>query len=713
MVSAQAEVLWGGERFREMFGFPPDSRYPDASGDLVHPEDRSVPLDALATGRPVRYRIRNGSGRHVWVESTVTNCLEDPDVGGVVVVLRDVDALVSAEQALTALQRRGREVADLIAQAVLECDSDGVIRSSNAACAAMLGWPADELIGRRWSELMHPDDREFAKAAAAEASAGTFGPYEVRALRCDGTAVPVLAWTRPVAPVGQPDKHGWVTVFSDLTPTRALEAELSTARTNARRVAEHFALVLSSMGESLIEIDQTGTVLFANPRLSAMTGSGPDEVVGHSWLSLVHPEDATGVYATYAGRVLVPGDEVSYRTRLRTVDGSGLAVQVRANGFETLDGFRVVAVFSDVSELVSAQRELTGLLDRAAAAETRQRQVADTVAEGLVVISETDAVLYANPALCDLFGLRREQVIGRPWAELAARYLHEIHRADTFPGNGAGVAYRLRRGDGTERIVQVRSSTMRHATVPVQVKAISDITAIETARHKATAATEAKTAFVARVAHELRNPLQPIIGIADLLQQSETPSDVAGLAAMIDHAGGRMLRLIDDLVDLERLGLAKMPVACEPVALHEICREVAERAQYATPDRPITVAGDHRWVLGDHDRIDQLISGIVANAQRYATGPIDIAVHHDDGNDRVICRIADHGPGIPAPLREQAFEPFNRLGTQHPDSTGLGLAIARELVTAMNGTIGLDDTPGGGLTAEIDLPTTPARSTEG
>ena len=168
------------------------------------------------------------------------------------------------------------------------------------------------------------------------------------------------------------------------------------------------------------------------------------------------------------------------------------------------------------------------------------------------------------------------------------------------------------------------------------------------------------------------------------------------------HAGRSMVRLVDELVDLERLSLGVMAVEHRTVAVTELCRTLAARYRVAAPDQPITVTGDECDASADEGRVDQVLVGLIANALRYTRTPIEIDVHRT--GDRVVVTVADHGPGIPAHLRERAFVPFDRLDRTDRGGAGLGLAVAKRLVEAMDGTITLADTPGGGLTVVIDLP---------
>ena len=106
----------------------------------------------------------------------------------------------------------------------------------------------------------------------------------------------------------------------------------------------------------------------------------------------------------------------------------------------------------------------------------------------------------------------------------------------------------------------------------------------------------------------------------------------------------------------------------------------------------------------DPGLLERIVANLVGNAARHAGGPDPVAVRADLVDGRVRIEVVDHGPGVPADRRDRAFDAFQRLGDAAPGGVGLGLAVANGFTTALGGRLTLDETPGGGLTATVDLP---------
>lgn len=219
-----------------------------------------------------------------------------------------------------------------------------------------------------------------------------------------------------------------------------------------------------------------------------------------------------------------------------------------------------------------------------------------------------------------------------------------------------------------------------------------------------------RTAILAAVSHDLRTPLATIkASLASLRDPTVawTEPDHCDLLATADQAADQLDGLLSNLLDLSRLQTGVLTPLRGPVSVDE----VVYRALIGLPAEriDIDIADDLPLVDTDRGLLERVVANIVGNAVRHAPSDVPVRIlagEVDVGGQRVLqIRVVDHGPGVAAPDRDAMFAPFQRLGDSPSGSgIGLGLAVARGLAEAVDSSIEVDDTPGGGLTMIINVP---------
>jgi two-component system, OmpR family, sensor histidine kinase KdpD len=220
---------------------------------------------------------------------------------------------------------------------------------------------------------------------------------------------------------------------------------------------------------------------------------------------------------------------------------------------------------------------------------------------------------------------------------------------------------------------------------------------------------ELRTALLAAVSHDLRTPLASIkASVTSLLQRDvEWTTEATGeFLETIDEETDRLNSLVGNLLDMSRLQTGVMQLVMRDVGLEE----VVPRALDGLADRPAPVVLDLPETLprirADAPLLERAVANIVDNARSWSPGGECVRIEAGAVGDRVHLRVIDHGPGIPPEERELIFQPFQRLGDNPSNGTGvgLGLAVARGFVDAMGGELVVEDTPGGGVTMVLSLP---------
>jgi len=226
-----------------------------------------------------------------------------------------------------------------------------------------------------------------------------------------------------------------------------------------------------------------------------------------------------------------------------------------------------------------------------------------------------------------------------------------------------------------------------------------------------------KDEFLGQVSHELRTPLTIIHGYSELMADGLLSGDdlVRQTADEIHTSSALMLRLVDDLLDTSRLDAGRIQLRAETVDLSGWLGRLAAGYGQATPSHPVVadLPAELPPVLADLDRLGQVMNNLLSNATRYSAAGSLIRVTAGVAGDAVQIEVIDQGPGIAPEDCERIFEKFYRGkhgATLAVRGTGLGLAVARQLVEAHGGRIGVHSTPGRGSTFWVRLPLAAAPS---
>ncbi|MEJ2217655.1 MAG: PAS domain S-box protein [Gemmatimonadota bacterium] len=357
--------------------------------------------------------------------------------------------------------------------------------------------------------------------------------------------------------------------------------------------------------------------------------------------------------------------------------------------------------------------------------EERYRFVAESASDGIITIDADAVILFANRAAEKIFGQNITEMVGRPLAD----YIPERHRAEqgealiryldtvitSNPQNALQLAG-LRRG-GREVALEVTFGEYVKSGEHVFTGIVRDVTErkrveqiLKRAKEEAERANQAKSDFLSRMSHELRTPLNAILGFAQLMQMDDLDADQAESVDQILKAGRHLLALVDEVLDIARIEAGRMSLSPEPVPVEEIVQEAWGLVRQRAADRDIEFVAKpdacNVHVLADRQRLKQVLLNLMSNAVKYNKegGSVRVDCSTDEGMVRV--SVSDTGEGIAESKMEHLFEPFERLGAEESgvEGTGIGLALSRGLVEAMDGIMGAESVQGEGSTFWLELP---------
>ena len=363
--------------------------------------------------------------------------------------------------------------------------------------------------------------------------------------------------------------------------------------------------------------------------------------------------------------------------------------------------------------------------DRASETLRTVQQGFETLADGspvLLWVNGPGGCEFVNRAYLDFLGVARDtEVRGYDWS----RFIHPDDR-DAYMQSYLraydarapfGAEFRLRRSDGEWRWMR-SEATLRvvEDRVVRYVGATIDITDRKTAEDALREADRRKDAFLAILAHELRNPLAPIrTGLELLRLAGDKPGTLDRVRPVIERQVGYMVRLIDDLLDVSRITSGKIHLQRQSTALVEVVQNAIEANRAALEDAGLTLSvslPEVPCVLDvDPTRFAQVLSNILHNASKFTDRGGDVRIHGDIGESatgsRLTLSIRDTGSGISADMLPHVFDLFvqGQAGGRQKPGLGIGLALAKELVEMHGGQIEAhSDGPGQGSTFTIRMP---------
>lgn len=445
------------------------------------------------------------------------------------------------------------------------------------------------------------------------------------------------------------------------------------------------------------------------------------------------------VYASRKPQLLLDLSESARFTRSESAAAAGLQA---AYAFPILSGSKVVAVLEffsvrpvdpddgllDVMAYIGAQlgRGLEREKAQAAlrAAEEGYRSIFENSVEGIAETETDGRLVSVNPAFAKLVGyesvedmLSEVEFIQSVWADPSERA--KLIALISTTGQAEDFEFALLRRDGSTVQVSAHARAVRDAdgSIVGLQGMVSDISARKKAedamrrgRALAEAANQAKSDFLSKMSHELRTPLNAILGFAQLLELDGLSDQHMGSVHEISRAGRHLLELINEVLDITRIETGKLALSLEPVAIDEVIEECIRLVRPLAGAKNIAIGcqtpASHAYVLADRQRVKQVLLNLLSNGIKYNyEGGELVVVCEKPSDDRVRLTVLDDGPGIREDKIDDLFTPFQRLGAENDDieGTGLGLALTKQLVDAMGGTIVLSTAPGVGTAFGVEL----------
>lgn len=329
--------------------------------------------------------------------------------------------------------------------------------------------------------------------------------------------------------------------------------------------------------------------------------------------------------------------------------------------------------------------------------------VFDGTNDAIVLLDPDGRIEAVNPAVTRLLGYQPVMLTGRDIAMLVDVLPPVGSLAERIGLEGGGISEPLRidrvayHRDGHSVPVDVALGLMPMATGLHVVAAIRDIS-------ERKAIDRMKDEFIATASHELRTPLTSVVGALGLLRtiSGTTLSEPARrLVTVAEENSRRMIDLVNDLLDLEKLDSGALALRSRPIDLVPILRNAARGGEGLAAERGVAIAvevpPDGLPMAGDEGRLARVVTNLLANAIRFSPDYGTVTLSAERRSGRAVVTVADRGPGVPPAFRQRLFTRFAQAGdARSAGGSGLGLAISQQIVRAHGGTIWFEPRPGGG-----------------
>jgi signal transduction histidine kinase len=490
-----------------------------------------------------------------------------------------------------------------------------------------------------------------------------------------------------------------------------------------------------------------GRLLYANRHLNYIFPTLPpaDRLTGESYEELVRRELASGAVAKAARP---EGDEAFIAARLAQLHPGAIApLDIRLSDGRILEikarhdeGGRIVLLWSDVTQ----ERHHLGRLDEAIA----------LCADAVAFYDKADRFLMGNDLYAELAGASLEELKGKSYTEVVTRAArqgrilldlpaeewlarrlagHRAHASAQTIQTIEGTVYLVRTratGDGGRALVftDITEKTRAETALARTEKALADqrshaerqntyLADLAQKLDRASAeADSAKTTLLRAMSHELKTPLNAILGFSDLMRAlSDTlgPEQVREYAGLIHQGGNNLLRLVNQIMDLTKLAAGRYDLRRAALdaglGLIRAAESFAARASARGVAHDMEGCGAGLMIQTDEAVFESMMQHLLDNAVSFTHAGGTVRVGAGRSEAGIWIAVSDNGPGVAAKDLERILRPFEQAGAigDHAEGSGLGLTLVKAFAELHGGTLAIDSAPGSGFTATVTFPAAP------
>jgi len=715
----EGKIIFANERFAEIHGYPLEEVLGRQAKDLldlesgakVIEEDGSVREEdikevirkieeGIAPGiLEVKALQRDGTVKYLQINANYIK--EDGKVVAVFGIVRDITGRRRMERALRESEEKFRSLFEDGVDPMVILNSKGEFLAVNNRVKELTGFAPEELLGKSFLAvgILTPESTEIARENfVRRMGGGEIPPYEVEVLTKDGGRLPVEINASLIEYEGE---RADLVVLRDIRERKRAEEEI-------RRLKEFNENIVENMEEGILLEDKDGYITFINPMMEKLLGYSRGELIGEFWEKIVPPESRERVREEWHRRR--EGEKSIYEAFLLSKAGQRIPVIISARPlFEDGEYRGAISAFTDITERRRLEEALTHEREELVKTNRYLQTVLDTIPSGLFTVDEERVITSWNKAAERITGYKPEDVIGKscevlrgePCLTECGLYAEDVEKP--LIGQECTIIRRDRKRITISKSVDFLRDG--HGRIIGGVESFSDITQEKEMERM-------KMEFVSTVSHEIRTPLTSIKGCADLLLSGDTGTineeQEEFLKIIIDSAD-RLTKLINDLLDMQKIESGRLEFKFERVRLDEVLRATAKAFQITAERKGLSFEAEIEEgivVRADRDRLAQAFANLLSNAVKYTQEGV-VRVRARRADRKAVVEIEDTGIGMSAEEGSQLFKKFFRADnpyTREAGGTGLGLSIVKAIIERHGGEISVESGPGVGSTFTVTLP---------
>jgi PAS domain S-box-containing protein len=679
----------------------------------------TMKLESAFVGEPYTAAITNKQGEVLFWEyySAPLNILPDGRRLWITMAL-DITKRKKAEDSLKLSQNHYVTLAESVPVGIFRTDMQGKCIYVNQRWCEITGLTFSDALGTGWASRLHPEDRNriFARWQASVLDLHDFYA-EYRFFDLSGKVTWVYGQAIPEREDGI--VIGYIGSITDISDRKQAEIELQQAKADlelrvAERTAElykrqqEFIAVVENSPNAIARIDRDMRYLYVNPATERRLGLSAAELIGKTGCELGFPDKLVEMANAAVKALLNTGKEQHYEIEQPLPGGVGIRYdqahiipEYAPNG----EIATMLMTFNDITENKLIEIALSE-------ANRRWQSLLDNIRLIVVGLGRDGNVEYVNPFFLDMGGYRLDEVLGKNWF---SNFLPQIEKADVnlcfleILENDFHPYYQnsILTKTGEERIIAWNNTLLRGESGD----AIGTLSIGEDITEKIKIE-QVKSEFISVVSHELRTPLASIRGALGLLSSgalAQKPDIAKQMLEIAAFDTERLVRLVNDILDLERLESNKITLDRQWYASDQLCQQAIQIVQAIAVESQIQLShsGDSLQVWADRDRILQTLVNFLSNAIKFSPPHGEVHLWVEPQANAIVFHVRDRGRGIPANNLESIFERFNQVDasdSRQKGGTGLGLAICRSIVQQHGGKIWVESVVAQGSTFSFTIP---------
>jgi len=681
-------VYWTPETYR-IFETSPAEYSPSMKSAIQFFAPECVPTvtsavrDAIQDGKPFSLELKliTAKGRKIWVKASSEIVRENGRTTKIYGAFQNITAHKGAERALKLERDFTKRILQTIGSLVIIMDLDSKIVQFNTACEVATGYAADEVIGKPFFEyFLIPEQKEAVKKVFSNLKAGQFPNQYENYLVAKTGVKRLISWSNTAMLDDKGEVQYVIGTGVDITERKQAENSLKESESElreAQRIGRFGSWIWHPATDEVTWSEECYAIMGLNPNLPA-----PNFSQEHTRF---YTHESYTELTKAVQKTLETG--TPYILELEAIYPNGGKHWITARGEAVRDSNGRITTFRGTIQDINEKRIAEQALRKS---EERFRTYIEAMPQSAFIADSKGTLTYFNQRFYDYVGYKVK--IGE-WDSRTSSIVHpdDLERTtkawsdSLLTGQPFSIVYRLRRRDGVYRWHLGRATPVRDNNGELQewLGTNTDIHDQKTIEEKLESALRARDDFISIASHELKTPLSSLKLQGQIFMRAikrgdpliYLPQRINAMVEQYDRQIHRLVRLVDDMLDVSRIQSGKLTVEMKPACLNEIVSEVVERLRPQLDAAGASVHIEHQGQLDgvwDRNRIEQVVTNLLTNALKYGKQkPVHIKLEQMNG--RAILSVRDQGIGIAKENQASHFQPIRtRDFSQRSERLGNG-----------------------------------------